>query len=152
MKLLGCCWQTEVLTSSIVLKIGNDNKLVVITSVEVWLWVSRVFYISLNPAGLGQDREFSSLFPFYYRRTYLRKRLFFLLLLLLIFDKSEYRTVYTVFENHRKKSHSTLRAKRAMFTFKSGQKLIKNAKNGPFWRVFEILKLAVKQCYQTGQF
>ena len=31
----------------------------------------------------------------------------------------------------------------------SGQKLIKN---GPFWRVFENLKLAVKQCYQTGQF
>ena len=34
----------------------------------------------------------------------------------------------------------------------SGQMLIKNAKNGPFWRVFENLKLAVKQCYQTGQF
>ena len=34
----------------------------------------------------------------------------------------------------------------------SGQKLIKIAKNGPFWRVFENLKLAVKQCYQTGQF
>ena len=34
----------------------------------------------------------------------------------------------------------------------SGQKFIKNAKNGPFWRVFENLKLAVKQCYQTGQF
>ena len=34
----------------------------------------------------------------------------------------------------------------------SGQKLIKNAKNGPFWRVFENLKLTVKQCYQTGQF
>ena len=34
----------------------------------------------------------------------------------------------------------------------SGQKLIKNAKNGPFWRVFENLKLAVKQCYQTGHF
>ena len=34
----------------------------------------------------------------------------------------------------------------------SGQKLIKNAKNGPFWRVFQNLKLAVKQCYQTGQF
>ena len=34
----------------------------------------------------------------------------------------------------------------------SGQKLIKNAKNGPFWRVFENLKLAVKKCYQTGQF
>ena len=34
----------------------------------------------------------------------------------------------------------------------SGQKCIKNAKNGPFSRVFENLKLAVKQCYQTGQF
>ena len=34
----------------------------------------------------------------------------------------------------------------------SGQKLIENAKNGPFWRVFENLKLAVKQYYQTGQF
>ena len=34
----------------------------------------------------------------------------------------------------------------------SAQKSIKNAKNGPFWRVFENLKLAVKQCYQTGQF
>ena len=34
----------------------------------------------------------------------------------------------------------------------SGQKKIKNAKNGSFWRVFENLKLAVKQCYQTGQF
>ena len=34
----------------------------------------------------------------------------------------------------------------------SGQKLIKNAKNGSFWRVFENLKLAVKQCYQKGQF
>ena len=31
----------------------------------------------------------------------------------------------------------------------SGQKFIKN---GRFWRVFENLKLAVKQCYQTGQF
>ena len=34
----------------------------------------------------------------------------------------------------------------------SGQKLIKNAKIGPFWRVFENMKLAVKHCYQTGQF
>ena len=34
----------------------------------------------------------------------------------------------------------------------SGQKLIENAKNGQFWRVFENLKLAVKQNYQTGQF
>ena len=34
----------------------------------------------------------------------------------------------------------------------SGQKLIKNAKKCSFWRIFENLKLAVKQCYQTGQF
>ena len=33
-----------------------------------------------------------------------------------------------------------------------GQKLIKNAKNGPIRRVFDNLKLAVKQGYQTGQF
>ena len=37
----------------------------------------------------------------------------------------------------------------------SRQKLIKNVKNGkngPFGRVFENLKLSVKQRYQTGQF
>ena len=34
----------------------------------------------------------------------------------------------------------------------SGQKLNKNDKNCPFWRVFEKVKLAVKQCYQTGKF
>ena len=34
----------------------------------------------------------------------------------------------------------------------SGQTLIKNAKICPFWRVFENLKVAVKQSYQTGQF
>ena len=33
----------------------------------------------------------------------------------------------------------------------SGQKFNKNAKNGPIWRVFENLKLAVKQSYQKGQ-
>ena len=32
----------------------------------------------------------------------------------------------------------------------SGQKFIKSAKNGPFLRVFEKLKFAVKQGYQTG--
>ena len=32
------------------------------------------------------------------------------------------------------------------------QKLSKNAKNGQFWRVFENLKFAVKQFYQTDQF
>ena len=34
----------------------------------------------------------------------------------------------------------------------SGQKFLKNAKNGLFWRVFENLKLAFIQCYQTGHF
>ena len=34
----------------------------------------------------------------------------------------------------------------------SGRKMIKNAENGPFCRIFENLKLAVKQSYQTGQF
>ena len=34
----------------------------------------------------------------------------------------------------------------------SGKKLIKNAQNCSFWRVFENLKLEVIQCYQTGQF
>ena len=32
----------------------------------------------------------------------------------------------TVFENHRKRSHILLRAKRATFKFLSGQKLVKN--------------------------
>ena len=55
-------------------------------------------------------------------------------------------TFFTVFENHRKSliqhcERSELRLH-----------LIKNTKNGPIWRVFENLKLAVKQCYQTGQF
>ena len=31
-------------------------------------------------------------------------------------------------------------------------KLVKKPKNGQFWQGFENLKLAVKQCYQTGQF
>ena len=34
----------------------------------------------------------------------------------------------------------------------SGQKLIKNAKNGRFWRVFENLKLTVQQCSQTDHY
>ena len=51
-----------------------------------------------------------------------------------------------VFENHRKSliQHCERSELRLHFEW--------NAKNGPFWRVFENLKLAVKQCYQTGQF
>ena len=37
----------------------------------------------------------------------------------------------------------------ASYVYILRQKFIKNAKNGPFWRVFENLKIAVKQCYQT---
>ena len=56
----------------------------------------------------------------------------------------------TVFENHRK---SLILASEVSYVYiLSGQNFIENAKNGPFWRVFENLKLAVKQCYQTGQF
>ena len=34
----------------------------------------------------------------------------------------------------------------------SGKKFIKNAQKWSIWRVFENMKLPVKQCYQTGQF
>ena len=34
----------------------------------------------------------------------------------------------------------------------SEQKFIKKIKNGPFWLIFENLKLAIKQCYQTGSY
>ena len=63
--------------------------------------------------------------------------------------------MYTEFENPRKcLSYNIYNiASEASYVYiLSGQKLIKDAKNGPFWRVFENLKLAVKQCYQTGQF
>ena len=40
--------------------------------------------------------------------------------------------MYTVFENHIKKSHSTLRAKRATFTFSVDNSSLKMPKNGQF--------------------
>ena len=59
----------------------------------------------------------------------------------------------TVFENHRKSLIFNIIASEASYVYiLSGQKLIKNVKKYPLWRVFENLKLAVKQCYQTGQF
>ena len=64
---------------------------------------------------------------------------------------NEAKNVSTVFENHKKVSFYI--ASEASYVYiMSGQKLIKNAKIGPFWRVFENLKVAIKQCYQTGQF
>ena len=59
---------------------------------------------------------------------------------------------HTVLENHRKKISFNIASEASYVYILSGQKLIKNAKNGPFWWVFENLKLAVKQCYQTCQF
>ena len=47
-----------------------------------------------------------------------------------------------------KKSHSTLRA----YTFWVDKSLLKMPKMVHFGEFFENLKLAVKQCYQTGQF
>ena len=44
------------------------------------------------------------------------------------------------------------KASEASYAYLIGQKCIKNAKTGPFWRVFENLKFAVKQCYQIGKF
>ena len=53
--------------------------------------------------------------------------------------------IYTVFENHRKSRIQNCERSELRFHFESRQKFIKNAKNGQFWRVFEKLKLAVKQ-------
>ena len=57
----------------------------------------------------------------------------------------------TVFENHKKVAFN-IASEASYFYVLSGQKIRKNAKNGPFWRVFKNLKLAVKQCYQTCPF
>ena len=54
----------------------------------------------------------------------------------------------TMFENHTKSL--ILQCEQRYIYVLSGQKLIENAKNVQFWGVFENLKLAVKQCYQTG--
>ena len=50
---------------------------------------------------------------------------------------------WTVFENLLKIAFNI--ASEASYVYiLSGQKFVKNAKNGPFWRVFENLKLGVK--------
>ena len=50
-----------------------------------------------------------------------------------------------------KKSHSWLRAKRAMFTFWVDKSSLKMPKMAYFGEFLKYLKLIVKQCYQTGQ-
>ena len=57
-----------------------------------------------------------------------------------------------MFENRLKKVSFYIASEASYVYILSGQKFIKNAKNGQFWRVFENLKLAVKQSYQKGQF
>ena len=59
--------------------------------------------------------------------------------------------ICTVFENHSIVSFK-IASEASYIYILSGQKLIESGKNGPFWRVFENLKLAAIQCYQTGQF
>ena len=58
----------------------------------------------------------------------------------------------TVFENHRKSLIQHFASEASYVYILSGQKLLKNAKKWSIWRVFENLKLAVKQSCQTGHF
>ena len=55
----------------------------------------------------------------------------------------------SVFENQRKSLIQHCERSELRFEW---TKVNQNPENGPFWRVFENLKLAVEQCYQTGQF
>ena len=43
-------------------------------------------------------------------------------------------------------------ASEASFVYILSEQKLKNVNNGKFWLVFENLKFAVKQCYQTGHF
>ena len=61
-------------------------------------------------------------------------------------------TELTVFENQRKSLFQQLRAKQAKVTFWVDKSSLKMPKMVHFGDFFENLKLAVKQCYQTGQF
>ena len=67
---------------------------------------------------------------------------------------TEFTNKFTVFENHRKSliQQFNMASEASYVYILSEQKLIKNAKNCPFWQVFENPKLAVKQCYQTGDY
>ena len=50
-----------------------------------------------------------------------------------------------MFENHRKSIIQICERSELRLQFE----LVKRSKNGRFWRVFENLRLSVKQCYQT---
>ena len=66
-------------------------------------------------------------------------------------DKMVITHKHVVWKSQKKVSFNIVSAANYVYIL-SGQKLIKMAKNGPFWWVFENVKLAVKQCYQTDQF
>ena len=59
---------------------------------------------------------------------------------------------FTVFENHRKSLIQHCERIELCLHFEWTKVHFKKAKNYQFWRFFENLKFAVKQCYQTGQF
>ena len=54
-------------------------------------------------------------------------------------------------ENHQKVSYN-ISSEASYIYILSGQKFIKNAKNGQFCKFLKKMKLAVKQCYQIGDF
>ena len=74
------------------------------------------------------------------------KKILFRIHILVLNTESKLRLTDTVFENHRKSliQHCERSELRLHFEW--------TKVNYKFWRVFENLKLAVKQCYQTGQF
>ena len=66
-------------------------------------------------------------------------------------DRKGIFVIHGVWKSQKKVSFN-IASEASYFYILSGQKLNKDAKNGPFWQVFKNLKLAVKQYYQTGQF
>ena len=56
-------------------------------------------------------------------------------------------TSYSVWKSQKKVSFNIANDYSCILSW---SKLIKNAKIGQFWRVYENLKFVVKQCYQTG--
>ena len=65
-------------------------------------------------------------------------------------DEYQFLLIHSVWKSP-KKSHSWLRAKRAMFTFWVDKSSLKMPKMAYFGEFLKYLKLIVKQCYQTGQ-
>ena len=58
---------------------------------------------------------------------------------------------HNVWKSQKKVSYNSANEASYIYIW-SGQKFIQNAKNGQFGKVFENVKLEVKQCFQTGHF